>query len=432
MTGKEFSGSIHDGAGGSESSESTGTDTAHALGDTTDDRFLRQVLADTLRYARERNYIGYDYFDGMSSLLLKAVPVENKWLNIAVQEGIKRAPVNIRPYMLVERRQSFKGSALFALANGAMYDFTGDELYYDQARRLGDWLIDHQSEGYSGFCGGHRHAMQQLDERRPAETPNVVPTSYGVKALLGIDALDDDADGTYAATARTASSFLFDDLEYTELDGGARIKYQPLFDGSFYTLNGGAVGARMLVDLYDRFGDERFRDGATKILDYLATKQTSIGGWKYRDPPSASHLSMDNHHNGFIIESYLQYHRTIDDRYTETLADAVPFYRNVLFDPDGAPNWDEEETYPRDIHAATQGIIVFSMAGEFAFARRIIDWTLANLYAGSGQFYYQRRRFYTKRFTLMRWCQAWMAYALSVYLSELYRSDTGPDPEVGR
>jgi len=31
-------------------------------------------------------------------------------------------------------------------------------------------------------------------------------------------------------------------------------------------------------------------------------------------------------------------------------------------------------------------------------------------------FYYQKNKFYTKRFTLMRWCQAWMAYAMSEYL----------------
>ena len=130
---------------------------------------------------------------------------------------------------------------------------------------------------------------------------------------------------------------------------------------------------------------------------------------------------MDNHHNGFIVESYQRYHEVAgDQRYEETLDRALSFYRDQLFEADGAPNWDERSSYPRDIHAATQGIIVFSKAGDFGFVRRIVDWVLANLYAGEGQFYYQQRRFYTKRFTLMRWCQAWMAYALSVYFEERY------------
>jgi hypothetical protein len=379
--------------------------------------YLQQVLLDTLSYARQRDYTGYDYFDGMSSRVRRALPVENKWLNIAIQEGVKRAPINIRPLLLVEQRRNFKGTALFAMANETAFKLTGDTSYEDQTQLLADWLVDNQSEEYTGFCGGHTHQMQQLRELRPAYTPNVVPTSYGVKALLRAGSYQK----RYAEVALTAEQFLAEELDYTELDEGARIVYQPLFDGEFYTLNGGAVGARFLVDLFDRFGDDQQFERAQKLLDYIATKQTAAGGWMYRDPPSTSHLSMDNHHNGFIIEAYQRYAEVAgDSRYDTVLNRALTFYRKRLFDTDGAPNWDEHSTYPRDIHAAAQGIIVFSKAGEFEFVRQIIDWVLSTLYAGGGQFYYQERRFYIKKFTLMRWCQAWMAYALSVYFEERY------------
>ncbi|WP_394327409.1 antibiotic ABC transporter permease [Halopelagius longus] len=393
-----------------------------------DDReFIVGLLEDTLAYARARDYTGYDYFDGMSSKLLRALPVEDQWVNIAVQESIKRAPVNVRPFFLVEQRQNFKGSALFAMANQTAHRFTGDELYANEADYLANWLLENQSEGYSGFCGGHRHAMQQIGEFREAETPNVIPTSFAVKALCRLA----DRDERYEEAAKSAADFLVDDLRYQEVDGGARIVYQPEYDGEFYTLNGGAIGARLLVDLYDQFGDEEYRERAAALLDYIATKQTDLGGWKYRDPPSASHLSMDNHHNGFIIESYQHYHEvTGEKRYEETLDKALEFYRTVLFDPDGGPNWDESKSYPKDIHHATQGIIVFSKSGDTAFARRIIDWTLANLYGGQGQFYYQKRRLYTKNFTLMRWCQAWMAYALAEYLSATADSDAVADGAI--
>ncbi|EMA08753.1 hypothetical protein [Haloarcula marismortui] len=380
-----------------------------------DEAFLFQVLLETLEYARKRDYTGYDYFDGMSSRVLKMLPVDNKWVNIAVQESIKRAPVNIRPYLLVEQRQNFKGTALFSMANETAYALSSDERYREESRALVDWLIKNKAEGYAGFCGGHTHEMQQLDERRPANTPNVVPTSYGVKALLRAAAYEED----YGTVARTAASFVEEDLNYTESDTGARIVYQPYFDGEFYTLNGGALGARIHVDLYEAFGDPVYLERAQKLLDHIATKQADIGGWKYRDPPSASHLSMDNHHNGFVLEAYLRYQEVVsDDRYSETIERALAFHRESLFDADGAPNWDETKAYPKDIHAATQGIIVFSKAGDFTFARKIIDWVFANLYAGEGEFYYQKRRFYTKQFTLMRWCQAWMAYAISVYFEE--------------
>jgi hypothetical protein len=381
-------------------------------GDGPSDEFLLGLLESTLAYARERDYTGYDYFDGMSSRLLHWAPVDNKWVNIAVQESIKRAPVNVRPLFLVEQRQNFKGSALFAMANATAHEMTGNPCYREEATALADWLLEHSNDDYAGFCGGHTHEMQLLDERRPANTPNVIPTSYAVKALLRLGS------DRYVDAARTAAAFLESDLDYTEMETGARIKYQPQYSGEFYTLNGGAIGARMLLDLYDRTGEERFREQATALFDHLTTKQHAIGGWTYRDPPSASHLSMDNHHNGFIVESFLHYREvTGSDRYEETLDDALAFYRERLFEPNGAPNWDEESSYPKDIHAATQGILVFTKAGDLEFAREIIDWVLGALYAGDGQFYYQRRRLYTKRFTLMRWCQAWMAYALAEHLS---------------
>jgi hypothetical protein len=59
---------------------------------------------------------------------------------------------------------------------------------------------------------------------------------------------------------------------------------------------------------------------------------------------------------------------------------------------------------------------VFTYAGEHEFARRILEWVFESLHAGNGAFYYRKERFFTRRVTLMRWCQAWMAYAMAEYL----------------
>jgi hypothetical protein len=48
-------------------------------------------------------------------------------------------------------------------------------------------------------------------------------------------------------------------------------------------------------------------------------------------------------------------------------------------------------------------------------AAKIVDWAIRNMYDPSGRFYYQQTRYITKRFTLLRWCNAWMARALCSY-----------------
>jgi len=387
----------------------------------TPERRTVEAFYEALAYARERDYVGWDYSDGLSSRLLQALPIEGKWTNLAVQEVIKRAPVNLRPLFLVEQRRNPMGAALFAMANLTAGELTGESRYAREARRLLDWLVDNRVEAASGFAVGYPHATQGLSKRTEPWVPGIVGTSYAVLALLRAGASDravvaDRADD-YAEVARTAARFVLEDLDYAPTDVGARINYKVTDSGEHYTLNANALGARTLLELSDRFDDPTLRDRATAILDYVASRQTEAGGWQYRDPPEASHLSMDNHHNGFVIEAFQRYAAIVGDgRYASTRSRALSFYRDVLFEPSGVPNFDEENAYPRDVHAAAQGVLVFGRGGDRAFARRIVDWTLERLYAGDGRFYYRRHRFYTTRITLMRWCQAWMAYALSEHL----------------
>jgi hypothetical protein len=380
-----------------------------------------QLLGETLRYGREREYTGWDYGDGMSSRLLQALPIENKWLNIAVQETIKRAPVNVRPLFLVEQRRNYKGTALFTMANLTAHELgLGNGVDYErEARALAEWLVAERTPGYAGFCGAHRHEIQHLDKKGLPSWPDMVSTTYAVRALLAAhDAGLDIGETDYSKTVRSVADFIDEDLEYEAIEEGARMKYVPTWSNEHYTLNAVALGGVTLLELGARFGSDH-RERGEKLLDYVVSRQRPEGGWMYRDPPSASHLSMDSHHNGFIIESLLRHRElTGSERYADVLDDALAFYREDLFERDGAPNWDESDRYPRDVHAAAQGIIVFSRAGEFAAAERVIDWVLGALYAGNGQFHFRQERLYTKRITLMRWCEAWMAYALSTYLDQ--------------
>jgi len=391
-----------------------------------DERVLA-VLREVLEYARGRDYTGWDYADGLSSRLLGAVPIENRWLNIAVQESIKRAPVNIRPVALVEQRRNYKGTALFTVANLSAAELLGPGdgapacgesalsprvNYRSEARSLATWLLQNRCTGYAGYCGSHQHPIQELDGRRDPTDADVVSTSYGVRGLLAAS----DLDTRFRELARTAAVFLREDLDFTEVEEGARINYATCDSDDHFTHNAIALGARLLLDLYATTGTERHRTDAEQLLDYVVAHQTDRGGWLYREPPSASHLSMDNHHNGFIVE-VLHYHEHLiaSGRYTDALAAGLEFYRSTLFENNGAPNWDETNAYPRDIHAAAQGILVFSYTGDLEFASRIIDWTISNLYAGDGRFYFRQHRWFTRPIVLMRWCQAWMAYALSQY-----------------
>lgn len=372
---------------------------------------VEDILEATLEYSRKRDYVGWDKHDGMSSRVRRSLPFEHKWTNLAFQETIKRSPFNLRPIFLVEQQPSPKGLSLFTIANLNAYDELGSREYLAEAKALSERVLSHDVDSTHGFCLSHQHALQGLSGKKESGTPNIVSTSFGVKALLRAYQIDE----RYVEKALESTDFVESELLTKDQDY-PRISYTPTGTTKSYTLNANALAARLYLDLYDHFGHVELREMAEGLLNYVDSRQAGIGGWEYKDPPSASHLGMDNYHNGFIIESFLRYQEVVDaNAFAETVDNALGFYRTVLYDDNGAPCWDEESTYPRDIHAAAQGIVTFTHAGDLEFARKIIDWTLEKLYTGNGQFYYQQRKYYTKRFTLMRWCQAWMAYALSTY-----------------
>jgi hypothetical protein len=97
-------------------------------------------------------------------------------------------------------------------------------------------------------------------------------------------------------------------MNYRSVDGGAKIDYYPKDTADHYTVNAGAIAGRAMLDLHEQFGGESLREKATALLDYVVGCQTDRGGWNYRDPPDASHLSMDTHHNGFVLEGLLRHH----------------------------------------------------------------------------------------------------------------------------
>ena len=85
----------------------------------------------------------------------------------------------------------------------------------------------------------------------------------------------------------------------------------------------------------------------------------------------------------------------------------------------------DNQEYPYDIHGYAQGIISFTTAGELTLAAQIAQNAIEDMWhAPERRFFYQKHRYYTARFTLMRWCQAWMSYALSSLVLAAAMADT--------
>jgi hypothetical protein len=171
---------------------------------------------------------------------------------------------------------------------------------------------------------------------------------------------------------------------------------------------------------------------ARRLMNYVARRQTDYGAWWYTDPPGDSHIRHDNYHTGFILDALQRYMVASGDRSHEGRYETgLRFYAEKLFNADGSPRWMSDADYPHDIHGAAQGILTFCrhMKEWPGLALRIADWSLTNMYDPEGRFYYQDTRWGRKKFTLLRWCNAWMAFALSALALHLKKHAAPASPQ---
>jgi hypothetical protein len=161
---------------------------------------------------------------------------------------------------------------------------------------------------------------------------------------------------------------------------------------------------------------------ARRLIAWTADKQTSYGAWYYTHPPGDSHITHDNYHTGIILDCLDRYRAASgDQRFDGAYRHGLDYYHRHLFTAAGAPRWRNDKQYPYDIHGAASGILCFVRAAHRdrewrRMADRVLGWTLDHMADRRGYFYYQRGRWRTKRFCLLRWANAWMCRALAAWL----------------
>jgi len=101
----------------------------------------------------------------------------------------------------------------------------------------------------------------------------------------------------------------------------------------------------------------------------------------------------------------------------------MKFYREQQFFNYGSSYWRWPKKYPIEIHNQAQGVITFIKLSEYypnsdKFASTIAKWTINNMQAKDGHFYYQKHKYNKHKISYMRWSNAWMFLALSYLLVE--------------
>jgi rhamnogalacturonyl hydrolase YesR len=376
-------------------------------------------------WLEKNDYRGYDTFDGLNARFVRPLTFENSFLRAALQQAVRRFPLNLRPLLGVDKGQSTKGMGFLARGFIRLHQATGEQLWADKAQFALQWLMDNQSTGYSGACWGNHFDYQSRVFYLPKGVPTIVWTALIGHAFL--DGYEHFHQDSYLRIAASACEHILRDLQ-TAVDGdGICISYIPGQNRQVHNAN--VLGASLLARTYSATGNEAYRALAQKAMQYTAQHQRPDGSWYYGE--EANLHWVDNFHSGYVLDCFKHYtESTGDARFEQNMKLGYAYWKQTFFLPDGTPRYYNRKTLPIDIQCSAQAIdtlVFFSDRDPEALplALNVAQWTIANMQDRTGYFYYRRySRGLVNKTPTLHWGQATMMCALA----GLYRAmqSTGP------
>ena len=371
-----------------------------------------------LDWARERDYAGYDPYDGLNSPILSSLST-NWFTRLVAIHGVNKSPVNLRPLLGIEPERNPKGIGLFASACLRLYETTDDEAYLAEAERLLRWLREHTSPETERHAWGYNFDWQNA--RRfflPEYHPSIVVTVFCARAFLEHHEV---TGATWSLeVADDAAAYIREGINVVDVEGFDAYTYTP--HDEFVVINANALAAGFFVRLSDHTDDDALFERAEELFEFVLHAQDDSGAWYYSMPASDSHLSHDNFHTGFVLESLHEYVTRVEsERVREAYENGLSFFVRELFEEDGAPKFESDRSKPYDAHASAQALITLVQSDDpeaHEVATRVYDWTMDNLYDPDGYFYRRVGRFFDDETPYMRWSQGWMTLALATLARE--------------
>jgi hypothetical protein len=394
-----------------------------AMSDPGELMIIKDITLKLLAYCRANEWAGYDPYDALNSRVFKALPfLDFKLARLALTQGVKRCPINLRPLMLVPKTPNPKGLALF-LTSFTKLSKTGLIDGDTEIVMMADKLLALRSSDKRYSCWGYNFDWQTRGELVPTGSPNIICSTFAANALL--DAYERSQKSLWLDAAMNAADFILDVLFRRAGSSQAYFSYTPLEQTKIHNAN--LLGAALLCRIGRVSEHRRFLEPALDAARYSVGKQHDDGSWDYGESPSQRWI--DNFHTGFnlvALRRIKQYGGTAE--FDTAIRRGLEFYRHHFFREDGAPRYYHDATYPIDIHSVAQSVITLIELKDFAegnipLAHSVMNWGLRNMWDARGFFYFQKLPHYIVRIPFMRWSQAWMLMALSTYLEAQYNKN---------
>jgi hypothetical protein len=375
-------------------------------------------------WIESRQFKGYEPFDLLNSPYLSGAWTRKTLPAVfLIQTGKRFTGLRFRQFLKVPPSRNPKALGLCLSA------------YCDLARSgcgvsaeavwLKNELIRLRSPHESDYCWGYDWDYLSLrGTRLPAFSPNSIASYFCATAMLEMSEVFGDLEAR--EIAESVAHFMASRLNRSfESRNAICFSYTPNDKTLIY--NSSALVGVFLARAGRLRDNDAYLSLARKAMVFLKRGQLEAGGWYYGRLRRQHWI--DGFHTSYNVCALLDYQQITGDRsFKDAMLLGHRYYKANFFTDDGAPKYFNNRTFPIDIHACSQAILHFTAFSSIdpqalGLAWKTFHWTMRNMAAPDGAFYYQRHRYWTNRALYMRWGQAWMLRALAKLMS----ASTSPD-----
>jgi hypothetical protein len=297
-----------------------------------------------------------------------------------------------------------------------LYQTYNNSSYLEKAYYLAKELIPLRSKEREYFCWGYNFPWEARAFFVPAFKPNMIVSSFIAQAFLDLYELDTNC--KWLSYAEDVARFIEQELILFEDDSEICFGYIPSENVRVHNAN--LMGASLYSRLYNITRKTKYKEFSFKSVSYSVNRQNDDGSWSYGE--NSHHRWIDNFHTGYNLLAINDYRKYIDKNgFSTAQMKGLEYHLTNHFTEEFIPKYFNTKIFPIDIHNFAQGIITFLTFNMPEKADTLLDKSIDMMYDKQHKyFYYQKNKFFTITIPYMRWAQAWMFYALSIYIKKKY------------
>jgi rhamnogalacturonyl hydrolase YesR len=378
---------------------------------------IQKSIDDVVSWVEHHDYRAYDPGDGDLSFL-RCFTFRSQFLQRLLTAAVLRAPFHVRPWIGIRPHTSTKGMGYMGWGYVKMWALTGDENYRRGGEACFDWLMENRSPGCEQYCWGNHFSFSTRAGTIPKHTPTIVWSS--LIGLAFLEAYEVLGHPKYLNVAASASEWV-KALPREKTSRGVCLSYVPFKQSSIHNSN--MLGAALLARVAVHTKDPHALELAKAAMTYSCARQNDDGAWFYGEAPKYHWI--DNFHTGYNLDCLKRYLDSSNEgEWDAYLRRGLRYFKLHFFEADGRPRYYHDKAGPIDIQCAAQAIDTLAFFSDIDsdcldLAVKVAKWTIDNMQARDGHFYYRDLRWKKVKTPMFHWGQGTMFKALSHLLSKL-------------